>query len=88
MTVMPPVSPGPMHPFPSLSPMAMMQQGLPIMAGAPMMRPAAPTHMLPPGANPAFLQQHQLAMMGLRPPFGAMPGPAPGNYILLFYNIT
>ncbi len=77
---MPSVSPAPMHhPFPALSPMGMMAGGpLIAAAAAPIMRSATPTHMLPPAANPAFMQQ-QMAMMAMRPPFGALPGPAPGK---------
>ena len=84
MQVLQSVSPAPMHhPFPSISPMGMMAGG-PLMAAAPMMRQvAAPMHMLPPQANPAFMQQHQMAaMMAMRPPFGGMPGQAPGMTIL------
>ncbi len=62
------------HPFPALSPMGMMAGGPLIAAAAPIMRSATPTHMLPPAANPAFMQQ-QMAMMAMRPPFGALPGP-------------
>ena len=89
MQVLPSVSPAPLHhPFPSISPMGMMAGG-PLMASAPMMRQApAPMHMLPPQANPAFMQQHQMAaMMAMRPPFGGLPGQAPGmTFLLKFYK--
>ena len=82
MQAMPSVSPAPMHPFPAISPLGLMAGG-PLISNAPMMRPsAAPPHMLPAAANPAFMQQ-QMAMMAMRPPFGALPGPAPGK--MLFY---
>jgi hypothetical protein len=83
MPAMPPVSPSPLHhPFPAISPLGMMAGG-PLIATGPMMRPApAPPHLLPAAANPAFMQQQQMAMMAMRPPFGALPGPAPGKYIL------
>jgi len=79
MPAMPPVSPSPLHhPFPAISPLGMMAGG-PLIATGPMMRPApAPPHLLPAAANPAFMQQQQMAMMAMRPPFGALPGPAPG----------
>jgi hypothetical protein len=78
--VMPAVSPAPMHPFPAISPMAMMTGG-PLMPAAPMLRPAsaAPAHLLPSVSNPAFLQQQQMAMMAMRPPFGALPTATPGT---------
>ena len=62
--------------------------GGPLIASAQMMRPAAaPAHLMPAAANPAFMQhQHQMAMMAMRPPFGALPGPAPGNYITSIFN--
>jgi hypothetical protein len=71
----PSVSPAPMHhPFPALSPMGMMA------GGQLMMRPvAAPTH------NQAFLQQHHMAMMAMRPPFGALPGQPPGKISTIWF---
>ena len=84
MQAMPSVSPAPMHPFPAISPLGLMAGG-PLISNAPMMRPsAAPPHMLPAAANPAFMQQHQMAaMMAMRPPFGGLPGQAPGD---TFFN--
>jgi hypothetical protein len=83
MQTMPSVSPAPLHPFPAISPLGMMAGG-PLIATAPMMRPAAaPAHLLPAAANPAFMQHHQqqMAMMAMRPPFGALPGQAPAGVI-------